>query len=117
MEATDMSKMNKHSKRFANTVVQLLSHVQLIVTPWTVARQALLSSTVSRRLLRFISIESVILSNHLLLCRLLLLLPLIFPASGSFPMSRLFASGGQSVGAQLQHQSFQRIFRLDFLQD
>ena len=38
-----------------------------------------------------------------------------FPASGSFPMSQLFASGGQSTGAQLQHQSFQWIFRTDSL--
>ena len=40
---------------------------------------------------------------------------LSFPASGSFPMSRFFISGGQSIGIQLQHQSFQWIFRVDFL--
>ena len=40
-----------------------------------------------------------------------------FPASGSFPMSQFFASGGQNIGVQLQHQSFQWIFRTDFLQD
>ena len=44
-------------------------------------------------------IESVMRSNHLILCHLLLLLPSIFPASGSFPMSQFFASGGQSIGA------------------
>ena len=44
------------------------------------------------------SIESVMLSNHLILCNSLLL-PSIFPASGSFPMSQLFTSGGQSIGA------------------
>ena len=44
------------------------------------------------------STESVMPSNHLILCRPLLLLPSIFPASGSFQMSKLFASGGQSIG-------------------
>ena len=43
--------------------------------------------------------------------------PQSFPASGSFPMSWLFASGGQILELQLQHQSFQRIFRVDFLSD
>ena len=45
------------------------------------------------------SIEPVMPSNHLILCRPLLLLPSIFPAPESFPMSQLFASGGQSIGA------------------
>ena len=49
-------------------------------------------------LLRFISIESVMLSNHLIFCPLLLLLPQSFPVPKSFPMSRLFTSGGQSIG-------------------
>ena len=62
-------------------VVQLLSHVRLVVTPWTVAHQASLSFTVSWSLLKFMSFESVILSNHLILCCTLLLLPSIFPAS------------------------------------
>ena len=44
------------------------------------------------------SIESVMPSNHLIFCHPLILLPSIFPASGSFPMSQLFASGGQSIG-------------------
>ena len=59
-------------------VVQLLSHVQIFVTPWTAARQAPLSSTVSWSVLKFMSIESVRLSNHLILCHALLLLPSIF---------------------------------------
>ena len=50
------------------TVVQLLSCVQLFATPWTVACPASLSFTISRSLLRFMSIESVMLSNHLILC-------------------------------------------------
>ena len=45
------------------------------------------------------SIEWVIPSNHFILCHLLHLLPSVFPASGSFPMSQLFTSGGQSIGA------------------
>ena len=62
------------------------------------ACQTSLSFALSQSLLKFMSIESVMLSNHLILCSPLLLLPSIFPASGSFPMSQLFASGGQSVG-------------------
>ena len=52
-------------------------------------------------------------SSHLILCHPLLLLPQSFPASGSFPMSQFFMSGGQSIRVSLQHQSFQRIFRND----
>ena len=59
--------------------VQLLSHVLLFVTPWTAACQASLSITNSQSLLKLMSIESVIPSNHLILCRPLLLLPSIFP--------------------------------------
>ena len=50
-------------------VVQSLSHVQLFVIPWTAAQQASLSSTISRSLLRFMFIELVMPSNHLILCR------------------------------------------------
>ena len=60
--------------------VQSLSHVQLFMTPWTAARQASLSITNSRSLLKLMSIESVMPSNHLILCRPLLLLPSIFPS-------------------------------------
>ena len=59
--------------------VQLLSHVRLFVTPWTAARQASLSITNSQSLLKLMSIESVMPSNHLILCHLLLLPPSIFP--------------------------------------
>ena len=78
--------------------VQLLSFVQLFATPWTAACQASLSITNSRSLLKLMSIESVMPSNHLILCHPLLL-PSVFPASGSFPVSQLFTSGGQSIGA------------------
>ena len=60
-------------------VVQSLSHVWLFVMPWIVACQAPLSSTVSQNLLKFMSIESVMPSNHLILCCPLLLLPSVFP--------------------------------------
>ena len=59
--------------------VQSLSHVQLFVTPWTAARQASLSITNSRSLPKLMSIESVMPSNHLILCCLLLLLLSVFP--------------------------------------
>ena len=61
-------------------VFQSLSHVQLFATPWTAALQASLSFTMSRSLLKLISIESVMPSNHLNLCHPLLLLPSIFPS-------------------------------------
>ena len=60
-----------------NTSVQSLTHVQLFVTPWTRAPQASLPITNSWSLLKLTSIESVMLSNHLILCRPLLLLPSI----------------------------------------
>ena len=60
--------------------VQLLSHLQFFETPWTTAHQASLSITSSRSLLKFMSIKSVMPSNHLIFCRPLLLLPSIFPS-------------------------------------
>ena len=62
------------------SLVQSLSHVQLFVTPWTAVRQASLSFTNSRSLLKLMSIELVMPSNHLILCHPLLLLPSIFPS-------------------------------------
>ena len=61
-------------------VVQLLSHIRLFVTPWTAARQASPSFTISQSLLRLMSVESVMPSNHLILYRPLLLLPSILPS-------------------------------------
>ena len=60
--------------------VQSLSRVWLAATPWSAALQASLSFTISQSLLRLMSIESVMPSNHLILCRPLLLLPSIFPS-------------------------------------
>ena len=59
--------------------VQSLSHVRLFAAPWTAAHQLSLFITSSWRVLKFLSIESVMPSNHLILCRPLLLLPSIFP--------------------------------------
>ena len=78
--------------------VQLLSCVQLFVTPRTAAPQASPSITSSWSLLKLMSIESVMQSNHLILCCPLFLLPQSLPASGSFSMSQLFSWGGQSIG-------------------
>ena len=78
--------------------VQLLSCVQLFATPWTAARQASLSITNSRSPPKPMSIESVMPSNHLILCRRFSSCPQSFPASGSFQMTQLFSSGGHSTG-------------------
>ena len=78
--------------------VQSLSHVQLFVTPWISARQASLSTTNSWSSLKLTSIELVMPSSHLILCRPLLLLPPIPPSIRVFSNGQLFAWGGQSTG-------------------
>ena len=75
-------------------VVQLLSHVQFFVRPWTASLQASLSSTISQSLLKLMSIKSVMPSNLRILCWPLSSYLQSFPASGSFPVSQLFASHG-----------------------
>ena len=80
-------------------VVQSLSWVWLFATPGTAACQASLSITNSWSLLKLMSIESVMPSNRLILLHPLSSCLQSFPASGSFPMSQLIASGGQSIGA------------------
>ena len=72
---------------FVFSSVQSLSHVQLFVTPWTAAHQASLSITNTRSLLKLMSIELVMPSNHLILCCPLLLPPSIFPSI------RIFSNG------------------------
>ena len=74
-------------------VVQSVSHVWLLMTPRPAAHQAPLSFIISQSLLKLMSIESMMPSNHLILCHNLLFLPSVFP------MSHLFPSGGQSIGA------------------
>ena len=79
-------------------VVQLLNHVPLFATPWSAAHQASLSFTISLSLLKLMSFEWVIPSNYLILCHPLLL-PSIFPSITVFPVSWLFESGCQNIGA------------------
>ena len=82
--------------------LSLSSVAQLCLTlcdPWTTAFQASLSITNSWSLLKLMSIELVMPSNHLILSWPLLLLPSIFPSIRVFPMSQFFASSGQSIGA------------------
>ena len=75
--------------------------MSLFVTPWTAERQASLSITNSWSLLRLMS-ESVMPSNHHILCRPLLLPLSVFPpASSSFPKSQFFTLGGQSIGVSV----------------
>ena len=81
--------------------VQSLSRVRLFVTPWIAAHQASLSISNSRSSLRLTSIESVMPSSHLILCRPFSSCPQSLPASESFPMSQLFAWGGQSTGVSV----------------
>ena len=101
-----------------NVVVQPLSCVQCFATPWTAARQASLSITISQSLLKLMSIKSVIPSNHLILCRPVFLLPSIFPNIRVFSNeSALLYQVTIILEFQLQHQSFQWIFRTNILSD
>ena len=79
------------------SAVQSLSRVWLFATPWIAARQASLSITNSWSSLKVTSIKSVMPSSHLILCHPLSSYPQSLPASESFPMSQLFAWGGQSI--------------------
>ena len=99
---------------FVCSSVQSLSRVWFFVTPWTAALQTSLSITSSQRLIKLMSIASVMKSNHLILC----LIP-----SSAFNLSQhhgLFQSVlphqvAKVLEFQLQHQSFRRLFRTDFL--
>ena len=86
--------------------VQSLSCIWLFATPWTAALQASLSITNSKSLLKLMSIESVMPSNHLILRRPLLLLPSVFPSIRVFS-SESVLSIRKPAGASVQHQSFQ----------
>ena len=90
------------------------------VTPWTAACQASLSITNSQSVLKLMSIKSVMASNHLLLCRPLLLLPPIPPSIRVFSNESATSALHQVAKVlelQPQHQSLQWILRIDFLQD
>jgi len=86
--------------------VQSLSRVRFFATPWIAARQASLSITNSQSLLRLMSIESVMLSSHLICCCPFSSCPQSLPAPGSFPMSQLFTLGGQSTGVSASASDF-----------
>ena len=83
---------------FCFSSVQLLSRVWHFATPWITARQASLSITNSQSSPKLMSIESVMPSSHLILCRPFSSCPQSLPASEFFPMSQLFIWGGQSIG-------------------
>ena len=96
--------------------VQSLSHVQLFVTPWTVAHQASLSITNSWSFPKLMSIELVMTSNHLILCHPLLLLPSVFPNIRVFSNESALCIRWP-IEFQLQHQIFQWTPRTDLLLD
>ena len=104
-----------------DTSFQSLSHVRLFATPWTAARQASLSITNSRSLPKLMSIESVMPSNHLILCRPLLLLPSIFPSIRVFSNELAFRirwpkywSFSFNIGPSNEHPGLIS-FRMDWL--
>ena len=90
--------LNDCLKPYIVVVFQLLSHVQLFVTPQSAALQASLSITNSRSLLKLMSIESVMPSSHLILCHSLLLLPSVFSSVRVFSNESVLTAGGQSIG-------------------
>ena len=94
-----MRSIHKGLRRVGFVVVHWLSCVWFFVTPWTEACQAFLSFTISQSLLKFMSTESVMPSNHFIRCCPLHLYPSSFPVLGSFPVSQLFTSGDQSITA------------------
>ena len=91
--SSNEKKVSQMRAAHSSIVVQSLSTVQLFATPRTATSQAFLSFPISQSLLKLMSTELMMSSNHPTLC------PQSFSASGSFPMSRLFTSGGQSTGA------------------
>ena len=94
---------------------QLLSRVRLFATPWIAARQASLSISNSRSSLRLTSIESVMPSSHLILCRPLLLLPPPSQHQSLFQWVNSSHEVAKVLEFQLQHHSFQRNPRADLL--
>ena len=85
-------------KKWTLQSVQFSQLYPTLCDPMDCSTKVSLTITISWSLLKLMSIESIMPSNHLILCRPLLLPPPIFPTSGSFQMSQLFTSGGQSTG-------------------
>ena len=100
---------------FCISSVQSHNLVRLFVTPWTATHQASLSITNSQSLLKFMSVESVMPSSHLILCPPLLLLPSVFPSISVFSNKSVLHTRWPKYWFQLHHQCFQWIFRTDFL--
>ena len=98
-------------------VVQSLSHIWLFGTPWTAAHQVSLSFVISKSLLKLTSTESVMPSNHLILCHHFSSRPQSFPALGLFRGVGSLHQVAKVLELQFQHQSFHWIFRVDFLWD
>ena len=103
-KVTDMQQItvispSVYSECLVPAVVHLPSCVQLFATPWTTATQASLSFTIAQSLLKLMFTESVMASNHLILCHPLLLRPSIFPSMRVFSNELLFPSSGQNIGA------------------
>ena len=95
--------------------VQSVSHVWLFSNSWSATHKASLSITNSQSSPNLMSTESVMPFNHLILCLPLLLLPSIFPTSGSFQMTQLFVQVAKISEFQLQYQSFKSTPRTDLL--
>ena len=105
----ELPQLGKGHPRNTYEKCYLLSCIWFLATPWTAARWASLSFTISQSLLKLMSIESVMSSNHLTLCCPLLLLPSVFPSLLQ-DLSQWVGSLHQVakvLGHQLQHQSFQ----------
>ena len=103
-ESANATELHRLARWFA--IVQSLSRVLFFATPQTAACQASLSFTISQNLLKLMSIESVMPSNRLILCRPLLRLPSTFPSIRVFYNESAFAHQVVKV-LELQHQSFQ----------
>ena len=95
--------------------VQLLSCGLLFATPWTEACQASLSITNCQSLLKLMSIVSVVSFNYIILCHPFILLPSVFPSIRVFSRVSSVYQVAKILELQLQYQSFQWIFRIDFL--
>ena len=121
LDAPTMLRPNGFSLRSSRGVffssVQSLSCVRLFVTPRTATWQASLSITNSWSFFKLVSTESMMPFNHLILCHPFPLLPSIFPTIRVFSNDSSLHQVARVLELQLQHQSFQWIFRINFLLD
>ena len=97
LEGPSLITLPKITQTFFHCCCSAPQSCPTLCVPWTATCQASLSFTISLSLLKLTSTESVMPSNHLILCLLLLLLPSIFPSIRVFTKSPLFTSGGQSI--------------------